>query len=206
MDNDNIDKVDILAIALSTLFGAYGKEKEIERMQIYYRALMELDSNIVHNACRKCLCNCTFLPSIAEIIKEVRSLEFEMHPENKIKSWDEVLYEITKAIENASPTQTIEWSTPEIAQAVRSYGFSNLCYGSDSSHSYGLELIRKNYIAICTRIHNNIQNKGFLGHKGGNILGIPNLSHSSISYDSNNTIIVSDMIKELDSKVKEGVI
>lgn len=179
------NEFDILAISLSTLFGAYGKEEQIERLKIYYRALIDLDPNIVQIACQKCLYNCIFLPSIAEIIKEVKNLELEVHPENKIKSWDEAILEISNAVCSASSIKTIEWSTPEIEQAVRMYGFANLCFSTESSYSYGIEAIRKNYIAICTRIQNDTQNKGFLGTAGGNILGIP--QHTLEKFKKSNT-------------------
>lgn len=189
------NELDILAISLSTLFGAYGKEEQIERLKIYYRALIDLDPTMVQNACKKCLFNCTFLPTIAEIIKEVKDLETEAHPENKIKSWDEAILEISNAVSNASSTKTIEWSTPEIAQAVRMYGFSNLCYASENSYSYGIEMIRKNYIAICSRTQNDIQNKGILGTTGGNILGIP-LRPLEESTKSNSYTLISDLISD----------
>lgn len=200
------NELDILAISLSTLFGAYGKEEQIERLKIYYRALIDLDPTMVQNACKKCLFNCTFLPTIAEIIKEVKDLETEVHPENKIKSWDEAVLEITNAVSNAYPTKTIEWSTPEIALAVRLYGFSNLCLATESSYSYGLETIRKNYIAICYKIQNSAQNKGILGIKSGNILGIPNRKLLDVNYEPSKPTIIADVIKETFGEKKEGVI
>lgn len=192
MDNNN--EVDILAITISTLFGAYGKESQIERMEIYYKALFSFNPNLVQNACRKYLYNCTFLPTIAEILSEIKNLEIELNPKNRIKPWDEVLFEITTAIKNFSTTQRITWSTPEIAQAVRTFGFSNLCCASETSYSYGIEMIRKNYISICTRTQNDIQNKGILGTTGGNILGIP-LRSLEESTKSNSYTLISDLIE-----------
>lgn len=202
MDENN--EFDILAISLSTLFGAYGKEEQIERQKIYYRALIDLDPIMVQNACQKCLFNCTFLPTIAEIVKEVKDLETEAHPENKFKSWDEAILEITNAVRNTHPTKTIEWSTPEIAQAVRMYGFSNLCLATESSYSYGLETIRKNYIAICYRNQNSSQNKGILGIANGNILGITNRKPPEISYEPIKPALIADVIKETFGEKKEG--
>ena len=201
MDNNN--EVDILAITLSTLFGAYGKECQIERMEIYYKALFNFNPNLVQNACRKCLYNCNFLPSISEILSEMKNLEIELNPKNRIKPWDEVLHEITTAVKNFSTTQKVTWSTPEIAQAVRTFGFSNLCYASENSYSYGIEMIRKNYIAICTRTQNDIQNKGILGTTGGNILGIP-LRPLEESTKSNSYTLISNLINDSISQKKEG--
>lgn len=189
------EDIDILALSLSTLFGAYGKEDQINRLEIYYKALYDLDPYLINNACKKCLYNCTFLPSIAEIINAAKNIELELHPENKIKTWDEALLEISNAIRNITPTQTVKWSTPEIAQAVRMFGFENLYYSSESSYSYAIESIRKNYISITNRIENATQNKGILSMSDGNILGIPNRTTTQVCCTSDNTILLSDIIK-----------
>lgn len=198
------DDTDILAITLCTLFGAYGKEDQSERLEIYYRALFEFDANMVHLACQKCLYTSIFLPSIAEIINEIKNIELARHPENRLKSWDEAVAEIIANIKKASPTITITWSTEEISQAVKTYGFSNLCNCSDASFSFALEFIKKNYISICERIKSDTLDRGLLKMEGGNILGIPNHKLHKINYNSNAPILTSDIIEKINLNRKEG--
>lgn len=193
------DNEDLLAIALCTLFAAYGKTDQEERLEVYYRALYKFNADLIHLSCQKCLYNSIYLPSIADIIKEAQSLELDMHPENKIKSWEEALSEITNAVHKSNTTQPIQWSTPEIAKAVRLYGFQNLCLSSSTSYSFAIESIHKNYINICHKLKNNLQNRAILGMEDGNLLGIPmnrQLQNHSLNKSYELSLEVLSKIKE----------
>lgn len=183
----------ILASAISTLFGAYGKANDHDRQAIYFKALSGLDPNTVMLACQKTIYNNKFLPSISEIFENVKSIVYYQNPQYRPKDWDEVLIEITQAVKQ-SPFEKFTWSSKDIERAVKSYGLDNLRYGEVSSYSYGLEVIRKNYLIICSRKYNNLQNAGIINGSNDDILGIEQKTLQITS--SNGYYLLQDLIPE----------
>lgn len=71
-----MDKTNDIAVlqAITLLFKAYKQLDDTERMKIYVNRFREFPANIVRTACQKVIDEQEFMPSIAHIVKAIRSL------------------------------------------------------------------------------------------------------------------------------------
>lgn len=150
---------------ISTLFSAYGQANDGNRIAVYTEMLADMPPALLQASCKKLMATSHFLPAIADIIDAAKSLNAEASGE-RVKTWAEAQKEIAAGItrtwykgclgeevsddEYGKPCAPI-WSTPEIAAAVDSYGFDNLCRALESDMPIVWAQLRKAYEATTTR-------------------------------------------------------
>lgn len=146
-DNDKARRTKIIA----TLFGAFGQSNDANRQVIYVESLKDMSVELLEKACRKLLLEKKFVPSIAEIVEAGRSLAGELNENLRVKSWPEAWAEIERAMFATPWGKVPEFSTPEIAEAVFSYGWETLQASLESDMPTVRAQIRRIYDDVCAR-------------------------------------------------------
>lgn len=111
---------------IGTLFGAYGQSNDVNRIKIYLKATSDIPEKMLGAACKKLMLESKFLPSIAEIVETTRTVAGEVDEASRIKPWDEAWSEIEKAMYATPWGKTPTFSRPEIAVAVKRFGWRTL--------------------------------------------------------------------------------
>ena len=150
---------------ISTLFSAYGQANDGNRIAVYTEMLADMPPALLQASCKKLMATSHFLPAIADIIDAAKSLNAEASGE-RVKTWAEAQKEIQRGITRTwykgclgEPVSDDEygkpcaptWSTPEIAAAVDSYGFENLCRALEADMPIVWAQLRKAYEATTAR-------------------------------------------------------
>ena len=152
--------------AMTTLFIAYGKQNETERIVLYCKAFDDVPTEILQKIVEKVINDCEFLPSVARMREAGRSLIGSVDETQRVKPWVEVQKEIQKGItrtwyhgclgedvpdELYGKSCDPKWSTPEVKAAVDSYGFDNLGKVLESDMPIVWSQLRKSYEQACER-------------------------------------------------------
>ncbi|MGM9519549.1 MAG: hypothetical protein ACI3WS_02630 [Phascolarctobacterium sp.] len=145
--NDNARRIKIIA----TLFGAFGQSSDANRQVIYVESLKDIQVELLEKACRKLLLEKKFVPSIAEIVEASRSLAGEVDENLRVKSWPEAWAEIEKAMFATPWGKLPTFSTPEIAEAVFSYGWNTLQASAEADMPIVRAQVRRIYEDVCAR-------------------------------------------------------
>lgn len=146
-DNDKARRIKIIA----TLFGAFGQSNDANRQVIYVESLKDMRLDLLEKSCRKLLLEKKFVPSIAEIVEASRSLAGEISEGLRVKSWPEAWAEIERKM-FATPWGKVPiFSTPEIAEAVFSYGWDTLQTSLEADMPIVRAQIRRIYDDVCAR-------------------------------------------------------
>lgn len=175
---DRVQRTKVIAF----LFTCYGKAHESEQMVAYVQMLSDIPLDVLNSVCRKSVGTHKFLPGIAEIIEDCRTLLAESSG-NRVKTWAEAQKEIQRGITMTwfhgclgedvpdelygKPCEP-KWSTPEIKAAVDSYGLDNIGRAMESDMPIVWAQLRKAYEQACERKRDVEVNKFVLG--GGNEL------------------------------------
>ena len=159
--------------AMTTLFIAYGKQNETERIALYCKAFNDVPTDILQKIVEKVINDCEFLPSVARMREAGRSLIGSVDETQRVKPWVEVQKEIQKGIartwyhgclgedvpdELYGKSCDPKWSTPEVKEAVDSYGFENLGKVLESDMPIVWSQLRKAYEQACERKKDNETN------------------------------------------------
>ena len=112
---------------LATMFAAYGQAGDEKRLAAYGMALADVPEELLMRACHKLILTKVFLPSIAEIVEACRSLVGSADDAKRERTWAEAWEEILRQVRRCGMYEKPSWSTPEIAAAVKSYGYTDLC-------------------------------------------------------------------------------
>ena len=112
---------------IATLFVSYGEAGDEKRIAAYSMALKDLPDDMLMRACHKLLLEKKFLPSVSEIIQACRSLAGALNDGQRERTWAEAWKEIQEQVKKCGLYDKPVWSTPEIATAVKAYGYSDLC-------------------------------------------------------------------------------
>ena len=145
--NDKARRIKIIA----TLFGAFGQSNDANRQVIYVESLKDIQVELLEKACRKLLLEKKFVPSIAEIVEASRNLAGEVNENLRVKSWPEAWAEIEKAMFATPWGKVPVFSTPEIAEAVFSYGWNTLQASIEADMPTVRAQIRRIYEDVCAR-------------------------------------------------------
>lgn len=171
MDLTMTENTELIGI-MSGMFAAYGKSGDAARIAVYCKVFEDADVRLLKKTVLKILAENKFVPTIADIMDAMKSLEGTMVESRRVKTWEEAWREINAKMYSTPWGRTPDWSTPEIAAAVDAYGWHNLHTSQESDMSAIRAQIRRFYEDACTRIAVDTKNKAVLGIKGGNILGI----------------------------------
>lgn len=135
---------------MAVLFGAYGQAADIDRQKIYVADLSDFPAELVGAACKKLRYEAKFLPTISEIVEAAKSLT-ATSTGRRLPSWLEAQQEIEQQIRAAGMYKSPTFSCKEIEQAVRAYGWLNICLASDKMMPTIWAQLRKNYEQYCQR-------------------------------------------------------
>ena len=169
--------------AMTTLFIAYGKQNETERIALYCKAFADVPAEILQKIVEKAINDCEYLPSVARLREAGRSLIGSVDVTQRVKPWAEAQKEIQQGLtrtwyhgclgedvpdELYGKSCDPKWSTPEIKVAVDSYGFENIGQSLVTDMPIVWSQLRKIYETICLRKKEEIVNNYVLGE--GNLL------------------------------------
>ena len=160
--------------AMTTLFIAYGKQNETERIALYCKAFNDVPTEILQKIVEKVINDCEYLPSVARMREAGRSLIGSVDETQRVKPWVEVQKEIQQGLSRTwyvgclgevpfddprfgQPCEPI-WSTPEVKAAVDSYGLDNLNKVLESDMPIVWSQLRKAYEQACERKKDNETN------------------------------------------------
>lgn len=146
-----MNEIEKKAEVIGTLFAAYGASGDGHRIAIYTKALADMPLPALKAACNKLLLEMTRIPTIADIVAACRSLEDTAHPENRVNDWDQAWAEIVDNIKHCGLYGKLEWSRPEIKEAVENFGWRNLCGAMERDMPNNQARIRHMYEDICKR-------------------------------------------------------
>lgn len=135
---------------MAVLFGAYGQAADIDRQKIYVADLSDFPAELIGAACKKLRYEAKFLPTISEIVEAAKSLTATSIGK-RLPSWLEAQREIEEQIRAAGTYKSPTFSCKEIEQAVRAYGWLNICLASDRMMPTIWAQLRKNYEQYCWR-------------------------------------------------------
>lgn len=135
---------------MAVLFGAYGQAADIDRQKIYVADLSDFPAELIGAACKKLRYEAKFLPTISEIVEAAKNLT-AASTGKRLPSWLEAQREIEAQIRAAGTYKSPTFSCKEIEQAVRAYGWLNICLASDKMMPTIWSQLKKNYEQYCWR-------------------------------------------------------
>ena len=159
-----------IAKHMAVLFGAFGQSSDIDRQKIYVADLADFPAELIGVACKKLRYESHFLPTISEIVEAARSLT-ATNTGKRLPTWAEAQHEIERQLNIAGNYKKPEFSCKEIEQAVKAYGWLNLCMASQSSISNAWYQLRKLYEQTCKYQREEATNRYILKDKPEGFLG-----------------------------------
>lgn len=147
---------------LCTLFGCFGQAADTNRLAIYTRLLQDMPPDLLSAACQKIMLEATFLPSVAEIVAAVKSVQATKSGEpadDYADAWNEVIREMNRCGIYGVP----KFSTGEIHKTVRSIGWRNLCCADEAAFSVLHAQFREIYKTLKKRKESDAINAYVLG-------------------------------------------
>lgn len=136
---------------IATMFGAFGQGGDGNRIAIYAKMLKDIPVNVLKVTAEKVMMESKFLPTIAELVEATRSLMAEAEPDTRVKTWAEAWNEIERAMYRTPWGRTPVFSTPEISEAVFSFGWTTLHTAEAREMPTIRAQIRRMYEDICAR-------------------------------------------------------
>lgn len=149
---------------MAVLFGAYGQAADVDRQKIYVADLSDFPAELIGAACKKLRYEAKFLPTISEIVEAAKSLT-ATSTGKRLPSWLEAQREIEAQIRAAGTYKSPTFSCKEIEQAVRAYGWLNICLASDRMMPTIWSQLKKNYEQYCWRKQQDATNSYVLQGK-----------------------------------------
>ena len=168
-----MDNAELRAKTLAILFGAFGQAGEVKRMKIYMEFTATIPAVVLEKTCKKLVAEARFLPTIAEIADAAAEIIGETNEELRIKPWNEAWGEIERAMQATPWGKTPQFSTPEIAQAVNSFGWLPLqCSLAEDMPTVRAQM-RRFYEDACRRSKSKAKSDYALGRNPAGIIGVP---------------------------------
>lgn len=158
--------------ALSILFGAYGQAKDADRLAIYAGMLNGIPVVLLQSAVKKLLVTNKYLPSVSEIVESCEGLIGTVDDSVRIKTWDEAWDEIAHALQSTPWGKVPTFSSPEISEAVKNFGWHDLqsCRADDLPTVRAQ--MRRHYESVCDRMRANAKYNYAAGSGQCNILSV----------------------------------
>ena len=102
------------------MFAAYDKANNDKQLAAYSMALKDIPEELLMKACHKLLLENKFLQACRSLVGSADDTKRE-------RTWAEAWKEIMEQVRTCGLYEKPKWSTPEIAAAVKSYGYTDLC-------------------------------------------------------------------------------
>lgn len=168
-----------IAKHIGVLFGAFGQVADEDRQLIYVADLEDFPAELVGVACKKLRYEAKFLPTISEIVDACKSL-VATSSGKKLPSWLEAQHEIEKQMLDAGIYKKPAFSCKEIEQAVKAYGWLNICMANTSSMSTVWAQVRKLYEQACKYQREDATNRYVLKDKAPGYLGYTEVKNGGL--------------------------
>lgn len=169
---------------IDTMFDAFPREYGVSdatiarRKAVYVKMLKDLPIDAIRLAIRKSYLETDKVPSIAILVRSIRSLMGAVDENKRMKKWDEAWSEITRQMYACPYGKSPQWSTPEIAEAINTYGWLRLqTVNAGTDFAVAESQIRRYYEQVCNRVQEEAINHYILS-KAYDIKG---LSRSDVS-------------------------
>lgn len=151
--------------AISEMFVAFGNSSDAERMATYTKMLEDIPAEVLQKVCLAAMEKHKFLPSIAELLDDARSLMGAVDPSLNVVPFAMAWEEIQKQMNDAFVYQKPEFSRTEIQAAVDAFGWMNLCETKIKDMPTVRAQMRRIYEDICaeakeSRVNNHVLGKG----------------------------------------------
>lgn len=150
---------------ITLLFETYRQGDDEMRIQIYAKRFSEFPANVVRTACRKVMDEQEYLPSIAHIVKAIKSLSGTAGARQL--GFDEVYAEIEHELYRCAGTnRRPEFKSLAAKNLVGTFGWSNLITASTREASVIRAQMRQMYEAQCKRKDEQQTNRYLLAKNG----------------------------------------
>lgn len=160
-----------LSETLTLLFGAYGRANDVQQIAIYRLMLADVPPTLLMLAVKKSIRECKFLPSVAELLGQCELLNDAVNEDLRVKDWDEAWGEIQRLMQSTPWGKQPQFSRPEIAQAVNSFGWNELQRVLAADMPAVRAQMRRFYEDACARSKKQAKNEYALGKNPVGILG-----------------------------------
>lgn len=160
-----------LSETLTLLFGAYGRANDAQQIAIYSSMLADVPPTLLMLAVKKSIRECKFLPSVAELLGQCELLNDAVNEDLRVKDWDEAWGEIQRLMQSTPWGKQPQFSRPEIAQAVNSFGWNELQRVLAADMPAVRAQMRRFYEDACARSKKQAKNEYALGKNPVGILG-----------------------------------
>lgn len=160
-----------LSETLTLLFGAYGRANDAQQIAIYRLMLADVPPTLLMLAVKKSIRECKFLPSVAELLGQCELLNDAVNEDLRVKDWDEAWREIQRLMQSTPWGKQPQFSRPEIAQAVNSFGWNELQRVLAADMPAVRAQMRRFYEDACARSKKQAKNEYALGKNPVGILG-----------------------------------
>ncbi len=164
MDNKkpSVKHVDII----TTLFIAFKEAGDGKRIALYAKMLAGIPEDVLKTVCEKAIMQRRFLPSIAELVTDARSLMGDSTHKG-VKPFSEVWKEVLEQMQEVFVYGTPVFSTPEIDKAVKEFGWQELCAVNTKDLPIVRAQFRDMYAGVCEqemerRVNQYVTGKGEL--------------------------------------------
>lgn len=151
-------------------FAGYGMENQNMRISLYSEVLSDIPLPMLQKVCRKMLIEQRNIPAVADIIAAGRSLVGEVTGE-RVKAFAEAWEEVQRNVKDCFVYAKPEWSTLEIALAVQSFGYKELCELPADQMQTARAQFRRIYEDVCARTMEK-QTNDYVLDKTGKLLEV----------------------------------
>ena len=179
--------------SITLLFKAYKQLDDKERMKIYVNRFREFPANIVRTACQKVIDEQEFMPSIAHIVKAIKSLS-ETASERQL-GFDEVYADIQRELYRCAGTnRKPEFKSVAAENLVSTIGWGTLITATNREASVIRAQMRQIFEQQAFRKHEQQTNRYLLAKNGVDKADFPNyIGYHDVS--NGGLIGISDMLK-----------
>lgn len=181
--------------AITLLFKVYKQLDDEERIKIYVNRFKEFPANIVRTACQKVIDEQEFMPSIAHLVKAIRSLS-ETAGEREL-DFDEVYADIQSELYRCAGTnRKPEFKSLAAQNLVGSIGWGTLITATSREASVIRAQMRQMYEQQRYRKSEQRTNRYLLAKNGVDSTDFPNyIGYHDVS--NNGLVGMGEMLKSL---------
>lgn len=151
--------------AITLLFKMYKQLDDKERIGIYIARFSEFPANVVSTACKKVIDEQEYMPSIAHIVKAIKSLNSTAN--SRELGFDEVYADIQHELYRCAGTNRVpEFKSLAAKKLVGTFGWGTLIQASSREASVIRAQMRQMYEAQCKRKDEQQTNRYLLAKNG----------------------------------------
>ena len=159
------------AKSLTMLFTCFGQGNEAERIAMYVEMLDNIPAEVLDAVCKKTIYECKYLPSVAEILQATKNLVGSVNGTG-VKPFNEAWKEIEKEMKDTFVYGEPNFSTPEITEAVKCFGWNELCSVLTKDLPIVRAQLRDIYNMVCEQkkeetVNNHVLGRGALIERTG---------------------------------------